>query len=357
MNKYCRLLFIFLLCISFMKVYPGNPNKAGQAGATELLINPWARSSGWHGAFSAGVSGVEAMRFNPGGILSIDNTEFIFSRTVWLSGTDIFINSFGLVQKLGAEKMGALGLSIMSFDFGDIEITTEDHPSGGIGTFSPQFVNIGITYGHQFSDRIKTGLTVRIISESIPDASARGVALDAGLQYVTDIGGDEDKKRTRFGISLRNVGLPMKYEGDGLSRRATIQGSDITMSMDGKSALFELPTLINIAFAQDFYLDSREIHKLTTAFSFISNSFSNDQFHFGLQYGLKNIILLRGGLLVESDIFKDENTMNIHKGPAGGFSVNIPLGKDKDKKLGVDYSFRATQHFKGTHCFGARLIL
>ncbi len=30
----------------------GNPDRAGQAGATELLINPWARSTGWNGANS-----------------------------------------------------------------------------------------------------------------------------------------------------------------------------------------------------------------------------------------------------------------------------------------------------------------
>ena len=28
-------------------VKAGNPDRIGQAGATELLINPWARSSGW----------------------------------------------------------------------------------------------------------------------------------------------------------------------------------------------------------------------------------------------------------------------------------------------------------------------
>ena len=81
----------------------------------------------------------------------------------------------------------------------------------------------------------------------------------------------------------------MRFSGDGLSRRATFEGSDIPISVDTKSASFELPTLLNIGISQDFYFDKKHYHKLTVAGSFTSNSFSNDQFQLGLQYGLKNI--------------------------------------------------------------------
>ena len=35
--------------------FAGNEQRAGQAGASELLINPWARSSGWGNANSGGI--------------------------------------------------------------------------------------------------------------------------------------------------------------------------------------------------------------------------------------------------------------------------------------------------------------
>ena len=45
-------------------VQAGNPQRAGSAGASELLINPFARSAGWGGVNVAGVSGVDASFMN-----------------------------------------------------------------------------------------------------------------------------------------------------------------------------------------------------------------------------------------------------------------------------------------------------
>ncbi|HPD64740.1 MAG TPA: PorV/PorQ family protein [Bacteroidia bacterium] len=353
MNKF---LSVFILFLTSFSLFAGNPDRVGQAGATELTINPWARSSGWVGSNTAGISGVEAMMFNPAGIVGVPNSEFLFSRTAWLSGSDIFINSFGLTQKMGAAKNSAIGISIMSFDFGRIEITTENQPEGGIGTYSPSFVNIGLSYSYIFSDRIRAGLTTRIISESIPNARAMGVCFDAGLQYITDLV-DEEKQRTKFGVSLRNVGTPMKFGGDGLTRRGSFEGEEVTLSVDTRSAGFELPTLVNIGASQDFYLDPSEYHRLTFSANFTSNSFSNDQFNFGLEYSLKNIVMLRGGYLYEKGITKRETRKNVFNGPAAGFSVNLPFGKEKDKMFAVDYSYRFTDYFGGTHSFGARIVL
>ena len=35
---------VALLAIFFNQSFGGNPQRAGQAGASELLINPWART-------------------------------------------------------------------------------------------------------------------------------------------------------------------------------------------------------------------------------------------------------------------------------------------------------------------------
>jgi hypothetical protein len=358
MKKVFSLVFATLTLLSISPIFAGNPDRVGQAGATELLVNPWARSSGWNGANAAEIIGVESMNFNPSGLVSIPNTEIMFARTTYLSGSDIYINGFGIAQKIGKDKTGAIGISVTSFDFGDIQITTVQNPEGGLGTYSPTFTNIGLSYAHKFSNRIRTGITFRIISESIPDAKASGICLDAGLQYIADITGkDEDK--SKFSVSLRNVGTPMKFGGDGLTRRGTFEGSEIPLSVDTKSASFDLPTLLNIALSQDFYIDTKHFHKLTAAGSFVSNSFAYDQYAVGLQYSLKNILLLRGSMLLEKGTFSSDNDKkkNIHSGPAAGFTVNIPFGKNKDKSFAVDYSYRATVYFQGTHCFGARIIL
>jgi len=67
-SKIClSALMITATLVPTATVLAGNPDRTGQAGATELLINPWARCSGWGGANSASVHGLEALYLNVGG--------------------------------------------------------------------------------------------------------------------------------------------------------------------------------------------------------------------------------------------------------------------------------------------------
>ncbi|MBL7925948.1 MAG: PorV/PorQ family protein [Bacteroidia bacterium] len=354
MIKYLKYTFLGIAASMVVmpggQVLAGNNDRAGSAGATELLINPWARSSGWGGANSAGVRGLESQFLNVAGLAFTKKTELLFSHTNWLSGTDIGINSFGLSQKVGAS--GVLGLGVMSMNFGDIPITTVDQPEGGLGTFSPSFINIGLSYAKEFSNRIYGGITVRLVSEAIADVKASGIAFDAGVQYVT--GFNETKDNFKFGLSLKNVSAPMRFSGDGLSYRGTAISGDYQMSVENKSASFELPSLINIGVTYDAKL--AKDHRLTVAGSFVANSFTNDQFILGLEYGFKSYLMLRGGFVYEKDIFDEELRTTALTGPCAGVTLEVPLGKG-GKTFGVDYSYRATNPFNGTHSFGARLNL
>jgi hypothetical protein len=221
-NNWIKAAAIIAVMLPFNNSFAGNPQRAGQAGASELLINPWARTSGWGGANIAGVRGLEGIFSNVAGLAFTEKTELIFSQTQWLKiGDDAVadISSFGFSQKVG--ESGVLGFSVMSISFGDIEITTVDLPEGGIGFYSPKFMNIGLSYAKIFSNSIYGGFTVKMISEQISNVGANGVALDAGIQYVTGT-----KDNLKFGISLKNVGPRMSFTGDGLSFRGIVGDGD-----------------------------------------------------------------------------------------------------------------------------------
>jgi hypothetical protein len=341
------LLVIALPCIA------GNKDRAGQAGATELLINPFARSSGWGSANTAGVHGLEAMYLNVGGMAFTQNTELLFCHTNWLGGTGIGINSFGFTQRVGAT--GAIGLGIMSMDFGDIDITTTDLPEGGIGTFHPTYSNIALSFAKGFSQSIYGGLVVKGISESIADVSARGVALDAGIQYVTG-----KFEHIKFGISLRNVGPRMRYTGDGLGFKGVAPSGVYAMTVNQRSADFDLPTLINIGGTYDFYFSkdslSMKTNRITAAGNFTSNSFSKDEFRVGLEYAWKSMFMVRAGFIYEDGIISDEDRTSAFTGPSCGASIELPFGK-RGSTFAIDYSYRATNPFNGVHSFGARINL
>ena len=90
---------------------------------------------------TANISGVEAMRVNVAGIVRIQKTQLVASHTIYLDGADIGINTFGLAQRVG--ENGAIGVTIMAMDLGDIPVTTEQQPEGTGATFSPNIFNLG----------------------------------------------------------------------------------------------------------------------------------------------------------------------------------------------------------------------
>jgi len=350
-TKYIISLIITGLIIS-STVFAGNKTRIGQAGADELLINPWAGISGWGGANIGSVTGVEALYLNVAGSAHVNRTELGYANTNWLVGTDISINSMGLVQKVG--DSGALGVYLMSMNLGDIEVTTVDNPEGGVGTFSPRYSTIGISFAKEFSNSIYGGAIVKVVSGGIADLKAAGVAIDAGIQYVTGA-----QRQVHFGITLKNVGPTMKYTGDGMSFQGTVPPNGIDMTVEHRSADFELPTQVKIGLAYDFNFGVGQ--RITLAGGFTSNSFSKDQFHLGLEYDFKNVLLLRGGFNYEDGVnpFEDdyEFRTTVFTGPTGGVSVRVPLNKENGSVFSIDYSYRDTDPFNGVHTIGARIIL
>ena len=349
--KYLGVIFLIsIIALPVHKVNAGNKDRSGEAGAAELLINPWARSSGWGGVNVANVHGLEGMFNNVAGIAFTQKTELIFSYTDWLKGADIKLMSFGIAARVG--DAGVIGVSVMSMNFGDIDITTVDLPEGGVGTFSPRYLNIALGYAKAFSNSIYGGLTLKIISESISDASAQGVAIDAGIQYVAG-----EKENVKFGVSLRNWGPKMKFSGDGYSLKTIYSGKDNKFTMTQRGAAFELPAQLNIGVAYDFLFDES---RFTIAGNFASNSFTKDQFIIGGEYSFKNYVLLRAAYSYEEGIGKkigDPERSNANKGFSGGFSVQVPLNKEKGSIFAVDYSFRPTDQFNNTHSIGIRFSL
>ncbi len=352
-NIYKYIIAIFLtglVVIPWTDLIAGNKDRSGQAGASELLINPWARSSGWGGVNIASVKGLEGMFVNVAGTAFTEGTQVIFSNTNWLKGSDVNIMAFGFSQRVGESSV--LSLSVTNMSIGEILVRTVDLPEGGIGTISPSLMNVAVSYAKAFSNSIYGGMTMRIVSESISDVSAGGVAIDAGIQYIT--GEDENIK---FGITLKNVGPRMQFSGDGLTIKTQLPGQETQFAVNQRSAEFELPTTMQLGAAYDFNF---ERSRLTLAGAFVSNSFTNDQFIGGIEFSFRDYVMIRGGYAYEDGITESMDSgerYNVNKGFSGGVSVQLPLNKEKGQMLSIDYSYRATDYFDGSHTFGASISL
>ena len=379
MNKIIKYTAVAII-LSIGNLYAQGPVRAGQAGFTQLLINGWGKSSGMGNSYSAGVSGVEAFHLNIAGLGRVQGSELGFSRTSWLGGTGININTFGFGQKVGDD--GALGISVMSFSLGQIPITTVAQPDGGIGTYKPSISNINVGYAYNFTDQISAGINMKVVSESTPDVRTSGVGFDAGLQFATELIKDIATKKTkylsdnpaakrgsdiRFGVSIKNIGPDLKYAGDGLATKSNINDNAFTTTTSQRADKTQLPSLINIGLAYDFRLDKKAgmyWHRLTTAMNFTNNSFSSNQTSLGIEYAYKEILLLRSAFDYEKGIFSYDTRRTAYTGVCMGASVQIPLAKKGEKgvrennnTIGIDYSYRATNPFSGTHTFGLRINL
>src|SRR5690606_17777034 len=78
-------------------------------------------------------------------------------------------------------------------------------------------------------------------------------------------------------------------------------------TLEQRSASFEMPSTLNIGGSYDFLFG--DMHKLTAAFAFSANSFSNDQYRLGVNYGMtggKMHFNIMAGYVLEKGIFSSD---------------------------------------------------
>jgi len=367
----------------------GNRDRSGQAGAQHLLIDPWARSSGWSSCGVAETRGLESVFSNIAGLAFTKKTEISYTRTQYLvgSGGGISINAFGVAQGLFAKNketgrkidLGTVAISVFAMGFGDIQVTTTDQPYTNPSIFSPKLNYIGVHYAKSFNKFIHGGISFKIVNESISDLRANGIAIDVGVQYLSG-----PYENFKIGVVLQNLGVPMSYRGDGISIRAKQEGTSYVASFEQRQAAYELPALLTIGVSYDFLIFSEEyqkmskedrkaegltrsdaIHRITLAGSFTANAYSRDNFAFGIEYGFLRYLQIRAGYLIQSVEKrkiegKDKTFVNqdsFYLGPSAGVTVGVPLTKKGNQQLFIDYAYRFTNFWKGSHYIGLKISL
>jgi hypothetical protein len=267
-----------------------------------------------------------------------------------MGNAGISLNSAGIAQRITESDI--IAVSVQSMNYGDIQVTTVANPEGNIGFFSPRANVFNIGYARTFSSSIYGGINFKVISESISNLKSSGIAIDAGIRYVT---GEQDQ--IKFGIALKNVGPTVTFKGDGLANQVFYTATGNVATLEQRSASYELPSLLAIGGSYDFILN--EQNKINLALGFTANSFSADQFRLGLDYAMttgKVAFNLRGGFVYEKNIFNDENRSNALVGPTAGFSVDALVGDNKSA-LGVEYATRFAGVFGIIHTVGATISL
>ncbi|MBO8131306.1 MAG: PorV/PorQ family protein [Candidatus Marinimicrobia bacterium] len=342
MNK--KTINIFLTITTLILIvnilYAGDASRVGTAGATQLQVPIGGRNIGFAGADIVYTQPLDAVYWNPAGLGDLDmRASGLFSMQNLIA--DIKVSYFAVGVKMGTK--GVLGVSVKTFDFGEILVTTEKNMDGTGATYSPNFSTVSLTYGRKFTDRINFGISGKIVSESIPRASASVTAFDAGLQY-------KDLLRIKglgFGIAMKNISIRnLKYEGAGLLKKARQESESYTQYLNIPTMEAHLPASVDIGLS---YLMKMGTSSLLVSGVFQQNNFQNDELRYGAEISLFDMLSIRCGYdMILYDPDNPDIGKSIYEGISYGGSLTYSI---QGVNFSIDYAYRSTKYFNGNSSF------
>ncbi|MEO0079782.1 MAG: PorV/PorQ family protein [candidate division WOR-3 bacterium] len=319
-------------------------SKVGTTGAQFLKIS-FGRASGMGDAFTAIADDPSATFFNPAGLAGV-------ARSVQLNHADWFadINHDELTAVLPISGFGSVAFSVTALTMGEMEQTLIDNPrtkvreDEGIGlTFGAADVALGLSYARAITDKLSFGMTAKVIQQSVLDMSASAAGLDFGLLYNTGF------RSLRIGAAVTNFGTQLAYSGRQLDYSFFWTDSGPTL-LQGSYKTTAVPLPTNFRFGLAYNILDMPGSRLTAAIDLTHPADINETVNFGLEYGMNDILFLRGGYIMNTDGSYQEKVGNL-TGLSAGMGVKANPGENL--KLGLDYAFRYYKYLKPTH----RLLL
>jgi hypothetical protein len=323
------LVSLLIILVMTQLSFAGGENRAGTAGAVELLLPVGARGVALGGSNLATTTGIDAIYWNPAGLSMMkQSVSAMFSHMSYIADIGVEYMAVGV----NFSGFGSVGLTLKSISFGNISNTTND-AIDGIGTYSPAFYTLGVTFARELTDKIRVGATVNFISETIQRTSASGAALNAGIQYI----GLGNIKGLKVGIALKNLGPDMKFDGSDLYRTATdpnaLRGAQLYKT---EAAPFGLPSSLELGLAYDHPFSEDML--LSVSGMFQNNNYSYDEYKVGAELEYKDLLFLRGGYTFASQV---QETEDFIYGPSFGIGLHYYVGVD----LTAEYAYRWTRFF------------
>ena len=303
----------------------GQNSRMGSASSTQLLVVPSAKHLSGGGA-AATATGMDATFWNPAGLAMSENSvDAIFSNRQYFA--DIDNSFFGIATDIGDYKMG---VSVRTFNIGDIDETTVFYPDGTGQVFTPNFSILGATFARKLSDNTSVGLNANLIREGFGRVSATGVAYDLGVQYRGLLG----REGLDVGFTLKNFGAPMKYDGEGLGVMASpVDGDRPVEYYKVDAASFDLPFVFDMG-------ESYNIAGADIGVTYTSNYYSTDELKFSVGYALEGLGSVGVGMQSSSASQEIDDTDDWYTNPADGvsFGASLDMSRFVGMNLSVDYS-------------------
>ena len=112
-------------------------------------------------------------------------------------------NFAGVRYGMAAGERGAWAIGMRYLNYGSIDRYDQNGFADG-STFSPQDLVIEGTYSHDFTDRLRGGINLKMVYSNYDSRSAFAMAADLGINYF------DPEKDLSLSVTLRNAGGQLK---------------------------------------------------------------------------------------------------------------------------------------------------
>lgn len=229
MKKYMLMIVLVIFTVS---VEAKTNENAGTCVGQFLKIGVGARPCGMGEAFSAVADDVNAIYWNPAGLMQVKEKEGTFMHSEWLS--DVRYEFLAYCQPT---KKGVNAFSLTYLRMGNMEGTDKDeNPTGDFGAYD---YALSMAYAGHLNKNVYGGITGKIIQQKIEKESAKAIAVDIGILYF-----EPAKQGLKFAAVLQNLGsklqfvqepesLPLTYKfGVAYKRNKLTLAADLTKPQD-----------------------------------------------------------------------------------------------------------------------------
>lgn len=292
-----KRLVVFAIMISMIASIPelmAAQKKLAQTGFQFLSVVSDACGGAMADAMTAYPTKSNSLFFNPANMANMTTTmDAAFSQNSWIA--DIKHQTFSGAYRPWLGKYGVLGVSFQNVDYGDIQGTMVwGNKDGFIDTeiLNPSSYALGIGYALALSDKFAVGAQVKFVKQyygksvTIDQNYNRDVkkyvesmmAFDFGTIFKTGF------RSLAFGMTIRDFSGEAKLEQDG----------------------FQLPLMFKMGLSMntfDFILPNQQDQTLFAGIDAVHPRDYPEYVNLGLEYGLKKMLFLRGGYMLNHNEF------------------------------------------------------
>ncbi|MBN2279320.1 MAG: PorV/PorQ family protein [Candidatus Marinimicrobia bacterium] len=330
--KHYTEIFISLLLFSALVF---GQDRVGTTSGNFLELGYGTAGISMGDAHVSNVRDISSVYWNPAGLAYMTNSQAQFMYMPWIAEMNTFFGAVGV----SIPRIGNLALSILSMDFGEMEVTNLDFQEGTGETFSAMDMAFVVTYSRKLAQWFSFGTSAKYISSSIWHTKASAIAADLGViintQFFSPTGNREDG--LNIGMSISNYGTRMQYDGMDLLRSIDIKEDEAGnyANVQGQFTLKEWELPLIYRFGISLAPVVTKYQRLLFAIDALHPNNNSESVNLGAEYCLRagsfGKLYLRSGY---KGLFMTQSQFGV----TAGFGIELfMIGK---RGMSVDYSFQ-----------------